>query len=212
EQSYLPAMLQAAAYDVICHEHLEYYALQQIEWMAERVGLRAIRAELTDVYGGSLCVVLAKRSSRHRVDEAGLARIRAHEAALGLGTAAPFEAFATRSLTSRDQLRDFLDRSRREGLTTLGYGASTKGNVILQFCGLTEADLPCIGEVSPEKWGGFTPGTAIPIVSEEEAKAHRPDQLLVLPWIYREGFIEREQEFTENGGKLVFPLPDLTIV
>ncbi|MBQ1112087.1 MULTISPECIES: class I SAM-dependent methyltransferase [Streptomyces] len=212
EQSYLPAMLQAAAYDVICHEHLEYYALQQIEWMAERVGLRAIKAELTDVYGGSLCVVLAKRSSRHRVDEAGLARIRAHEAALGLGTAAPFEAFATRSLTSRDQLRDFLDRSRRAGLTTLGYGASTKGNVILQFCGLTEADLPCIGEVSPEKWGGFTPGTAIPIVSEEEAKAHRPDQLLVLPWIYREGFIEREQEFTENGGKLVFPLPDLTIV
>ncbi|GAA3798572.1 class I SAM-dependent methyltransferase [Streptomyces phyllanthi] len=212
EQSYLPAMLDATAYDVICHEHLEYYALQQIEWMAERVGLRVIRAELTPVYGGSLSAVLARRSSRHTVDEAGLARIRTAERALDLGTAAPYEAFAKRAHASRDQLRDFLADSRRQGLTTLGYGASTKGNVILQFCGLTTDDLPCIGEVSPEKHGCFTPGTGIPIVSEEEAKDRRPDQLLVLPWIYRDGFLDREQEFRAGGGRLVFPLPELSAV
>jgi NDP-4-keto-2,6-dideoxyhexose 3-C-methyltransferase len=212
EQSYLPAMLEADAYDVVCHEHLEYYALRQIEWMAERVGLTVIRAELTDVYGGSLCAVLARNGTRHRRDEAGLARIRARESELGLDTMAPFEAFARRARGQRDTLREFLAASREAGLLTLGYGASTKGNVILQYCGLTEADLPCIGEVSAEKAGRFTPGTGIPIVSEEDAKAQKPDQLLVLPWIYRDGFVEREQQFLDNGGRLVFPLPRLEVV
>ncbi|MEU5214245.1 class I SAM-dependent methyltransferase [Streptomyces sp. NPDC020742] len=212
EQSYLPAMLEATAYDVVCHEHLEYYALRQIEWMAERVGFTVLKAELTEVYGGSLCVTLAKRPDRYPVDEAGLAVIRAKETALGLDTMAPFEAFAGRVHAFRDGLREFLDASRKAGKLTLGYGASTKGNVILQYCGIGEDDLPCIGEPSPAKSGCFTPGTGIPIVSEAEAKSRRPDQLLVLPWIYRDGFIERERDFLAGGGRLVFPLPELSVV
>jgi NDP-4-keto-2,6-dideoxyhexose 3-C-methyltransferase len=212
EQSYMPSMLAADAYDIVCHEHLEYYALRQIEWMAERVGLSVIRAELTDVYGGSLCVTLAKNPGRYPRDEAALARIRAAERDAGLDTTAPFEAFTRRVDRQREALLEFLARSRESGRVTLGYGASTKGNVILQYCGLTERDLPCIGEVSPEKAGRFTPGTKIPIVSEEEAKQREPDQLLVLPWIYRDGFIEREQRFLADGGKLVFPLPALSVV
>ncbi|MET9513887.1 class I SAM-dependent methyltransferase [Streptomyces sp. NPDC002994] len=212
EQSYMPSMLGADAYDVVCHEHLEYYALRQIEWMAERVGLTVVGAELTAVYGGSLCVTLAKSPDRYPRDEAGLARIRAQEAAAGLDTTAPFEAFARRVERQREVLLEFLARSREAGKLTLGYGASTKGNVILQYCGLTERDLPCIGEVSPEKAGRFTPATRIPIVSEEEAKAQKPEQLLVLPWIYRDGFVEREQQFLAGGGKLVFPLPALSVV
>ncbi|MEU7564083.1 class I SAM-dependent methyltransferase [Streptomyces eurythermus] len=212
EQSYMPSMLGADAYDVVCHEHLEYYALRQIEWMAERVGLTVIRAELTEVYGGSLCVTLARNPGRYARDEAGLARIRAREAEAGLDTTAPFEAFARRVERQREALLEFLARSREAGKVTFGYGASTKGNVILQYCGLTERDLPCIGEVSPEKAGRFTPGTRIPIVSEEDAKAGKPDQLLVLPWIYRDGFVEREQRFVAGGGKLVFPLPELSVV
>ncbi|MCD9140499.1 class I SAM-dependent methyltransferase [Streptomyces albireticuli] len=212
EQSYMPAMLEADAYDVVCHEHLEYYALRQIEWMAERAGLTVLKAELTDVYGGSLCATLARKGSPYPVDEAGLARIRAREAAAGLDTMAPFDAFARRVRDQRDALVAFLARSREAGMLTLGYGASTKGNVILQYCGLTERDLPCIGEVSEEKAGRFTPGTGIPIVSEEEARSQKPDQLLVLPWIYREGFLERERDFRDRGGKLVFPLPRLSVV
>ena len=212
EQSYLPSMLEADAYDVICHEHLEYYALRQIEWMAEQAGLTVLRAEVTDVYGGSLCVTLAKSTSTLPRDEAGLARIRARETEAKLDTMTPFEEFARRIEHQRDALRDFLDTSRAQGRLTLGYGASTKGNVILQYCGISEQDLPCIGEVSPEKAGRFTPGTGIPIVSEEDAKAMRPDQLLVLPWIYRDGFVEREQRFLAEGGRLVFPLPGLDVV
>ncbi|MFD8546312.1 class I SAM-dependent methyltransferase [Streptomyces sp. NPDC059649] len=212
EMSYLPAMLEATAYDVICHEHLEYYALRQIEWMADRVGLKVVKGEMTDVYGGSLCLTLAKRASGHQADEAALARLRAREAELELETMAPFESFAARVREHRDELRDFLDTSRKDGKLTLGYGASTKGNVILQYCGVTEDDLPCIGEVSKEKSGCFTPGTQIPIVSEDEAKSRRPDQLLVLPWIYRDGFIERESDFLASGGMMAFPLPRLNRV
>jgi NDP-4-keto-2,6-dideoxyhexose 3-C-methyltransferase len=212
EQSYMPAMLEATAYDVVCHEHLEYYALEQIEWMARRVGLKVVRAELNEVYGGSLCAVLARQDSPVPVDEEGIARIRAREAAQGLDTMAPYEAFSGRVRRYREQLVEFLDTSRKEGKLTLGYGASTKGNVILQYCGLTEDDLPCIGEVNEEKHGAFTPGTKIPVVSQEEARSRRPDQLLVLPWIYRDGFVERERAYTAGGGKLVFPLPVLDIV
>ncbi len=211
EQSYLHSMLEANAYDVVCHEHLEYYALSQIEWMAHRAGLKVVDAEITDVYGGSLCVVLAKDTSSYPVDEVSLQRIRARELAAGLDTMEPFEVFARNAERQRDELVEFLNKSRANGKLTLGYGASTKGNVILQYCGLTEVDLPCIGEVSAEKSGCYTPGSRIPIVSEDDAKARRPDQLLVLPWIYRDGFLEREQAFLEHG-KLVFPLPRLELV
>jgi NDP-4-keto-2,6-dideoxyhexose 3-C-methyltransferase len=157
-------------------------------------------------------VVLAKRSAPYRVDEAGLARIRAREVELGLDTMTPYQEFADRVGRYREQLRDFLATSRKEGKLTLGYGASTKGNVILQYCGLGEEDLPCIGEMNREKHGAYTPGTGIPIVSQEAAKARHPDQLLVLPWIHRDGFVERERDFVAGGGRLVFPMPELSFV
>ncbi len=212
EHSYLPSMLDTNCYDNICHEHLEFYALRQIEYMAERAGLKVLSAKVVDVYGGSLCTVLARDTSTRPADEAGLAKLRAKETEAKLDTMVPFDAFGERIARHRDELREFLDASKAAGKLTLGYGASTKGNVVLQYCGITEDDLPVIGEVNAEKHGCFTPGTKIPIVSEEAAKAQQPDQLLVLPWIYRDGFIEREREYLAGGGKLVFALPEFEIV
>ncbi|WP_329427660.1 class I SAM-dependent methyltransferase [Streptosporangium sp. NBC_01495] len=210
EMSDLASMLGSLAYDAVCQEHLEYYALGQIEWMAERVGLTLTSAEHTDANGGSLCLTLVRDPARHKVDAASIDRMRRREADLELNTVAPYETFARRVREHRDELRAFLDDSRAAGKLTLGYGASTKGNVVLQYCGIDSGDLPCIGEVSPGKHGCFTPGTGIPIVSEEEAKARRPDQLLVLPWVHRDGFVEREREFLAGGGKMVFPLPSVS--
>jgi NDP-4-keto-2,6-dideoxyhexose 3-C-methyltransferase len=207
EMSYALPLLEIPAYDAICHEHLEYYQLRQIEWMAERAGLTLTTAEITEVNGGSLCVTLVKDASKHRVGRAGIERIRQREAALRLDADETYETFARRVARHRDRVRGFFDRSRKAGMLTIGYGASTKGNVILQYCGITTDDLPCIGEVSEEKHGAVTPGSGIPIVSEEQAKAGRPDQLFVLPWVHRQGFVEREREFVAAGGRLVFPLP-----
>ena len=209
EQSYLPSMLEVGAYDNVCHEHLEYYALRQFEWMAEEVGFTVVDAEITPVYGGSLNLTMAKNPRRHTAAEHRVAAIRAREADLGLDA---LERFAAHAAWHRDALRAFLAESREAGKLTLGYGASTKGNVILQYAGITTAELPLIGEPNEDKWGRCTPGTRIPIVSEDDARAEKPDQLLVFPWIYRDDFVEREREFLAGNGRLVFPLPELDVV
>jgi hypothetical protein len=101
---------------------------------------------------------------------------------------------------------------RADGKKVFGLGASTKGNVVLQFCGFTSDDIACIADVNPDKFGAFTPGTRIPIVSEGEARAQAPDYFLVLPWHFKEGLVAREAEFLSRGGKMIFPFPEIEIV
>jgi NDP-4-keto-2,6-dideoxyhexose 3-C-methyltransferase len=208
EQSYMPAMLQANAYDTACHEHLEYYGLQQMEWMAQRAGAKIIDVEFNDVNGGSFSVTMARCTSSHP-GFAGLQQLLDQETALGLRTLAPYQAFAASSARLRDELRAFLSTARREGKRVAALGASTKGNVLLQFCGITTADIEAVGEVNPDKFGSFTPGTLLPIVPEDELLASRPDYLLVLPWHFR-SFFESNLKFA--GTCLVFPMPKLDLV
>jgi hypothetical protein len=112
----------------------------------------------------------------------------------------------------RTKLCEKISAIRQKGALILGYGASTKGNVILQYCGLTPQQIPAIAEVNPDKFGAYTPGTLIPIISEKEAHARNPDYLLVLPWHFRENLIERESAFLRSGGKMLFPLPSIEVV
>lgn len=212
EQSYLPAMLAATAYDTICHEHLEYYGLKQIQWMMERGGLKLVDVELNNINGGSFAVTVAKNHSSILPNSSAIERILEDEEKAGLNTSRPYEKFRERVFAHRDKLLLTLANLRKKGATVLGYGASTKGNVILQFCGLSADHIKCIAEVNPDKFGRFTPGTLIPIVSEAEAHAMNPDYLLVLPWHFRENLLERETAFLARGGKMIFPLPDIETV
>jgi hypothetical protein len=211
EQSYLPAMLEANAYDTICHEHLEYYALRQIKWISDRADLKIVDVTFNAVNGGSFAVSVSPRQAPYPEFEDVDALLRREDAA-GVGAPATYAAFASRVLEHRVQLLDTIRKLRASGKTIFGYGASTKGNVILQFCRLSAAEIPCIAEVNPDKFGCVTPGTWIPIVSEAEAKAANPDYLLVLPWHFRDNLIAREQEFLQGGGKMIFPLPVIDIV
>lgn len=212
EQSYLPSMLLSNSYDTACHEHVEYYALRQIDWMIRRAGLKIIDVERNDINGGSFAITVAKERSRLPVNQAALEALQSDEAALELDTLRPFEEFWQRVLKHRDELLAFFGKVRSEGKKIVGYGASTKGNVLLQFCGITPDLLPCIAEINEDKVGCYTPGSWIPIVTERQARAMEPDYFLVLPWHFREGIIEREAEFRRRGGKLVFPLPRLEVV
>ena len=211
EQSYLPTMLATNAYDTVCHEHLEYYGLKQVKWMLDRCGLKIVDVELNAVNGGSFAVTAAKVDAALPENTAVVQRLLDAEARAGLATALPYEQFRRRVFKHRDDLLAQLDGLARQGASVLGYGASTKGNVILQFCGITPERLPCIAEVNPDKFGCFTPGTGIPIVSEEQAHAMRPDYLLVLPWHFRHNLIERERVFLDRGGRMIFPLPEIEI-
>jgi cyclopropane fatty-acyl-phospholipid synthase-like methyltransferase len=212
EQSYMPSMLRQTAYDTICHEHLEYYALRQLVWMMERAGLRILNVELNDVNGGSFAVTVAKASSRMQVQTSAIQKILQDEDEAAVRTLRPFRVFAKRVARHREQLLALLDCLEKEGASLLGYGASTKGNVILQYCGITSQRLPFIADVNKDKIGCVTPGSGIPIISEAEAHAMRPDYLLVMPWHFRENLIEREEQFLQRGGAMIFPLPEIDVV
>jgi len=212
EQSYLPTMLTQNAYDTVCHEHLEYYALSQIQWMMGRCGLRVIDVQLNDVNGGSFSVTACHEQSHHRPNAEGIEALASQERSAQLELLAPYQAFAARVASHRERLLATIAAIRRSGATILGYGASTKGNVILQYCGLSTAEIPAIAEVNPDKYGAFTPGTNIPIISETEAHARNPDYFLVMPWHFRENLTQREAAYLKRGGKMLFPLPDISVV
>jgi len=211
EQSYLPSMIKATAYDTICQEHLEYYAMKQIVWLLERADMCVLQASLNDANGGSIRVTAAK--SHHPSAPSTVAQeYLEREKAAGLDDLPLYEGFRQRVFDHRDALVLLLGHLKSEGKTVFGLGASTKGNVLLQFCELTEEDLPCIAEVNKYKFGRFTPGTHIPIVSQAEADARNPDAYLVLPWHFREGIQGGMSAFLERGGQLIFPLPTVDIV
>jgi NDP-4-keto-2,6-dideoxyhexose 3-C-methyltransferase len=209
EQSYLPLMIARNAYDTICHEHIEYYAFRQVEWMASRAGLKIIDVELNDVNGGSFALTAALAGSDYVPNEAALNRLRTREAELGLAGGAIYDDFRRRVFDHKERLSQWLCTQMDRRHLVLGYGASTKGNVLLQFCGITANHLPYIAEVNPDKFGSFTPGTTIPIIPEEEARAMNPACFLVFPWHFRDNTVKRESNFLREGGTLVFPLPEL---
>lgn len=209
EFSYAPLMVKDTIYDTVCQEHLEYYGLHQLQWMAERCGLHIRRATTTDANGGSLAVTLGKQPGPDAAEVAAFLRREHEENYLGL---VELQAFARRVAAHRDALKAKLAELKASGARVVGYGASTKGNVLLQYCGFTPDDLPCIAEVNEDKLGSYTPGSRIPIVSEAEARASKPDYMLVFPWHFKAGLVRREEPYLRSGGKLLFPMPEVEVV
>jgi NDP-4-keto-2,6-dideoxyhexose 3-C-methyltransferase len=212
EQSYLPTMLKINAYDTICHEHLEYYALRQIEWLAEAEGLRVFDVELNACNGGSFRLAVCHDRSSYRSNDDQLSLLHKLEADMALETRSPYDAFKHRVDRLRDSLTELVDRECAAGKKFYLYGASTKGNTLLQYCGLNASKIVAAAERNPDKWGCRTPATGIPIISEDKARAAWPDYFLVMPWHFRSEFVEREAAFRRSGGRLVFPLPALEVV
>lgn len=207
EQSYLPTMLQMNSYDTVCHEHLEYYALRQIKWMTDRVGFTIADVQFNDVNGGSFCVTVAKASSRPQ-DAEVVDAILARERVDGIDTLDVYHKFAERVRNSKEQLLAFVAKAKVDNKRVVALGASTKGNVILQYCGLTDSDIQMVGEVNAEKFGCYTPGTWIPIAPEDEVLGTNPDFLIVLPWHFKRFFVGNKKF---AGRTLVFPLPELQV-
>lgn len=212
EQSYMPAMLEMNAYDTVCHEHLEYYSLKQIKWMTDRVGFKIIDVEFNNINGGSFSITVAKSNSSYNENVSMVEKILLEENNKGLDKLKLYKDFERRVYRQRDDLILFIQKMKSKNKKVFGYGASTKGNVILQFCRLTEKDIHFIAEVNQDKFGCFTPGTFIPIIPEERARSMKPDYFMVLPWHFKDNIINREQNYLMSGGKLFFPLPQVEIV
>lgn len=208
EQSYTPMMIKNGAYDAICHEHLDYYCLKQIKWMTDIVGFKIIEIMFNNINGGSFCIIVSKQGKETDKVKTFLE----FEKKNGFDSIEKYERFEERLKEHKKNLRDLLFKIKDEGKKILGYGASTKGNVILQYCNIDRSLLPFIGEVNEDKFSRFTPGTKIPIISEKEVLAMIPDYLLVLPWHFKEFIIEKEIEYLKKGGQLVFPLPEIEVI
>ena len=195
----LASMLKKNDLGNICHEHIEYYSFESLKFMFEKNGLEIFKIEENAINGGSYRIFarhLSGGSINFKEDCSKNDLI----------------SFKARIDDNRDKCVDFIKNEVKNGKTIYVYGASTKGNVILQYYGLDYKLITAAAERSPEKWGKYTIGTGIPIISEEEARKAQPDYFLVLPWAFFDEFYEREIEWRRRGGKFILPLSEFRVV
>jgi SAM-dependent methyltransferase len=215
EMSYMPLMLEMNSYDTICHEHLEYYSFAVIENMLDRSDMKIVKVGFNDINGGSIrCYATHKNNFKYKSknNTVSIKDIRQKEFDLELDTDKPYKDFQNRINNHRDELISLLRKIKSEGKTIHIYGASTKGNTILQWCGIDNAIINYAADRNPDKDGAKTIGTNIPIISEEKSRAMNPDYYLVLPWHFKAEFIDREKEAIDKGTKFIFPLPKIEIL
>lgn len=212
EQSYLHSMLRTNSYDTICHEHLEYYDLTVIDYILNEAGLKVIDVEFNAVNGGSFALTASHKESSLPVNSVILDWVRHQEKTFSSDWERHFFQFKTNVLQHRSNLRELIFQLKSANKRIAGYGASTKGNVLLQFCELDSHLIDFVVDVNPYKFDRYTPGTNIPIVSDEDASQHMPDYYLLLPWHFRDNILPRESAFRANGGKFIIPFPFIEIV
>ena len=215
EMSYMPSMLEANSYDTICLEHLEYYSLAVIENILHRADMKAFRATFNSINGGSIRVYATHEANfkfKNPTYAEDLRKLRQHEFDLELDTDKPYRNFQDRINVHRQDLNQLLKKLKREGKRIHIYGASTKGNTILQWCGIDNRIVDFAADRNPDKVGAQTLGTDIPIISEAESRAMKPDYYLVLPWHFADEFLQRERETILNGTGMIFPLPKITVI
>ena len=215
EMSYMPTMLQMTSYDTICHEHIEYYSLAVIEYILKQAGMKVVNVSHNDINGGSLrCHATHNNNFIYKCEEfqQNIKAMRQEEFDLELDTDKPYRHFQDRINVHKEELNNLLKKLKKEGKKIHIYGASTKGNTILQWCGIDHRIIDVAAERNPDKYGALTLGTDIPIVSEAESRALNPDYYLVLPWHFKKEFLERERETLERGIGLIFPLPTIDII
>jgi len=212
EQSYLPTMIKTNSIDTICHEHLEYYSLHQVKDIADRAGFSIIDVKFNDSNGGSFRVYFAKNTSSVHITNTTLVNaILAEEYEYGIMNLDLYRKFMENVNNEVNKLRNFIENVIANGKSVYIYGASTKGNCLLQYAKLDETYMKYAVERNPNKIGKMT-STGIEIISEEKMRENPPDYLFVLPWHFRDEIIVRENTFLENGGQFIFPFPHFDVV
>ena len=221
QMSYTPLMLKQLAFDNICHEHIYYYNLTNIKSLLKQVGFDVVDCQLNDINGGSFRVYIRKsiadirgfKTSPYRdVANYRINSLLEMEKSDKMNTPEPYMEFWNNINELKDETMAFIKKVKSEGKTVWGYGASTKGNTLLQWFGLDETLIDGIAERSPYKFGLKTVGTNIPIYSEDEMRKIKPDYMLVLPWHFIDEFVRRESDYLNSGGKFIVPCPKFEVI
>ncbi|MHA7646450.1 class I SAM-dependent methyltransferase [Nitrosopumilus sp. S4] len=211
QMNYLVTMLENYSFDNIVHEHLEYYSLRSLENLLDRHGLEVFDLEINDVNGGSIRVFIKNKEAKYEISS-NVEKVRDYEKKIGLENIEPYNEFAKKIKNLKEQTKKLIKNEVKSGKTVYVYGASTRGNTLLQYYGLDKNLIKAAADRNPIKWGKKIAGSQIPIISEEQARKENPDYFLILPWYFLEEFIEREKEYLQNGGKFIIPLPKLQII
>ena len=212
ELSYMPLMLKMNSYDTICHEHLEYYSLNSLKYLMDMVGLKIIKISFNNINGGSIAIDVAKKYSSFKEVSKQIKSILNVEKRKKYNEINTQKKFFVNCKKNKTLLVNLLKKLKRKNKVVYGYGASTKGNVILQYCKIKDNLINKIVEINKFKYNRYTPGTKIKIISESEAKSMNPDYYLVLPWHFKKSILKREKFFLKKGGKMIFPLPNIQII
>jgi len=212
QQNYLVTMLKNNAFDNIVHEHLEYYSLKSLQNLLQRHKLEIFDAELNDLNGGSIRTYIKHKDSKKFNISKNVKEIEDFEKDFGMEGNEPYFQFAKRISDLKTETMNFIKKQVDNNKKIYVYGASTRGNVLLQYYGLDNNLISAAADRNPSKWGKKIVGSNIPIISEEQARKEEPDYFLVLPWYFIDEFKLREKEFLDRGGKLIVPLPTLKII
>ena len=212
ELSYMPMMIKNTSYDTICHEHLEYYSLKSLKYLLDSANLKIINLSFNQINGGSIELDITKKKSALKECKHLIDWVLKSEHINKYNEIEKQKYFFKQCENHKYLLKKLLLTLKKQNKKILGYGASTKGNVLLQYCNINDKVINYIAEVNKFKFNKFTPGQNIKIISEKEAKLKKPDYFLVLPWHFKDHIIKREQNFLKKGGKLIFPLPDIEII
>jgi len=210
EMYYLPILLKYNAYDSICHEHITYFSLNQINYLCEKNNLKIFKVSLNSMNCGSIRYFICHRDARFKLDYNSLNKCKKLEKILDQDSC--FYNFKKRIKFLSKKLNLIIKNLNKRKKTIHVYGASTKGNISLQYSKLSVKDISFVADRNPLKWNRKMPGSNIPIISEASSRAKNPDYYLVLPWHFKKGFIKREKKFLAKGGKLIFPLPKIEIL
>ena len=208
EQSYLGTMIDELAYDTICHEHIEYYGLKQIKWILNKSNLKIIDIKFNKVNGGSFSIVAAKQTSKHQQFNK-LNYLLNKEIDKGLSSLNYFKKFASRVAEHKKKLISFLKKIKKNKQNICALGASTKGNIVLNYCNLNSKIIDFVGEINNEKLNLVTPGAKIKIIAEKVCLDRNYDFYLILPWHFKKFFLKNKKY---KNKKLIFPLPKISVV
>lgn len=208
EVQYLPYLLFRNQFDHIYHEHRCYFSLYALSHLLADEGLKIVKAVDVDAQGGSLRVYACRNTSTRKADRSAV-NLLEQEYELGLTNIKTYMGFQSRVDYIRIKLREMIDKLKKEGKTVIGYGASAKGNTLLNYCNIGSKDISCIVDRTPYKIGKYSPGKKLPIVL---SVGEPNDYYLLLVWNYLDGVLARERNYRKQGGKFIVPIPYPQIV
>ena len=213
EQSYMPFMLKQNSYDTICHEHLEYYSLSVIKKILNKADLKILDVNFNNINGGSFSVTATHKKSKIKNNNKKIVNwLLKEEKQMNLNDVNTYKKFDKNIKLHKKSLINLLKKLKKNNKIVSGLGASTKGNVILQYCKLNSNLINNIYEVNKDKFNKYTPGTKIKILTDRKINKKICDYLLVLPWHFKDHIIKKEKKLLSQGIKLIFPLPQIEIM